>query len=77
MCACVCVYFVCHSKAAKRFQLQPCRKDALFEDLGASALLQIRGLKLMAATDQRTEMLVRQSLSFPPFFSSTFFFYSL
>lgn len=60
---------MCHAVAAKQFQLQPCRKDALlFEDLGASALLQIRGLKLMAATDQSTEMLVHLSLSFPPFF---------
>lgn len=65
---------VCDARAANWFQLQSCRKDALFEDSGASALLQIRGLELIASTDQSTEMLVRQSFISPLFFPEHSFF---
>lgn len=40
---------ICATEGSKQFQLWPQRKDVLFEDIWASALLQIRGLKLRAA----------------------------
>lgn len=68
---------VCSTEGSKRFQLWPERKDVLFEDIQASALLQIRGLKLTAATDQRAEIFsMCQSPSFLHCFFS-FLFYTL